>query len=60
MKVSGGLEREGRPLYRFRLGDYRVYFEKHDLGVLIPPDSEPQYAQGFLLPLQHQYQYGRG
>ncbi|HQC43416.1 MAG TPA: hypothetical protein PLV91_08095, partial [Verrucomicrobiota bacterium] len=31
----GRLEREGRALYRFRLGDYRVYFEKHDLGVLI-------------------------
>lgn len=31
----GRLEREGRTLHRFRLGDYRVYFEKHDLGVLI-------------------------
>lgn len=31
----GRLERDGRSLHCFRLGDYRVYFEKHDLGVLI-------------------------
>ncbi|MCB1125678.1 MAG: hypothetical protein KDM81_04225 [Verrucomicrobiae bacterium] len=31
----GKLRREGRVLHRFRLGDYRVYFEKHDLGVLV-------------------------
>lgn len=31
----GRLEREGRILYRFRLGNYRVYFERHELGVLI-------------------------
>lgn len=31
----GKLEREGRILHRFRVGDYRVYFERHDLGVLI-------------------------
>ena len=31
----GKLERNGRILHRFRLGDYRVYFEKHELGVLI-------------------------
>jgi mRNA-degrading endonuclease RelE of RelBE toxin-antitoxin system len=31
----GRLEREGKALYRFRLGDYRVYFERHDLGVVV-------------------------
>jgi mRNA-degrading endonuclease RelE of RelBE toxin-antitoxin system len=31
----GKLERSGRILHRFRLGDYRVYFERHDLGVVV-------------------------
>lgn len=31
----GKLERNGKVLHRFRLGDYRVYFEKHDLGVVV-------------------------
>lgn len=31
----GKLERGGRTLHRFRVGDYRVYFERHDLGVLV-------------------------
>ncbi|MCF7709496.1 MAG: hypothetical protein K9N52_11405 [Verrucomicrobia bacterium] len=31
----GKLERENRILHRFRLGDYRVYFEKHELGVVV-------------------------
>ena len=31
----GKLEREGRTLHRFRVGDYRVYFERHELGVLV-------------------------
>ena len=31
----GKLERDGRVLHRFRIGDYRVYFEKHDLGIVI-------------------------
>jgi mRNA-degrading endonuclease RelE of RelBE toxin-antitoxin system len=31
----GRLEREGRTLHRYRVGDYRIYFEKHDLGVLV-------------------------
>lgn len=31
----GKLERNGKTLHRFRLGDYRVYFEKHDLGVVV-------------------------
>ena len=30
----GKLERDGRVLHRFRVGDYRVYFERHELGVL--------------------------
>ncbi len=31
----GKLERSGRILHRFRVGDYRVYFERHKLGVLV-------------------------
>ena len=31
----GQLERDGKTLYRFRLGDYRVYFERHELGVVV-------------------------
>lgn len=31
----GKLEREGKILHRFRLGDYRVYFERHDLGIVV-------------------------
>ena len=31
----GKLEYGRRVLHRFRLGDYRVYFERHELGVLI-------------------------
>ncbi|HEY6170096.1 MAG TPA: hypothetical protein VI454_18810 [Verrucomicrobiae bacterium] len=31
----GKLERAGRHLHRFRLGDYRVYFQRHELGVVV-------------------------
>jgi mRNA-degrading endonuclease RelE of RelBE toxin-antitoxin system len=31
----GKLEQAGRTLHRFRVGDYRVYFERHALGVLV-------------------------
>ena len=31
----GKLERAGHILQRFRVGDYRVYFERHDLGVVV-------------------------
>jgi mRNA-degrading endonuclease RelE of RelBE toxin-antitoxin system len=31
----GKLEQAGRILHRFRVGDYRVYFERHELGVLV-------------------------
>jgi mRNA-degrading endonuclease RelE of RelBE toxin-antitoxin system len=31
----GKLEQGKRVLHRFRLGDYRVYFERHELGVLV-------------------------
>ena len=31
----GKLEREGRILHRFRLGEYRIYFERHDLGLVV-------------------------
>ncbi len=35
LDAFGKLERGGRSLYRFRVGDYRVYFERHELGVLV-------------------------
>jgi hypothetical protein len=31
----GRLERRGHVLHRYRLGDFRVYFEKHELGVVV-------------------------
>ena len=31
----GKLERNGRVLHRLRLGDYRIYFERHPLGVVV-------------------------
>ena len=31
----GKLESDGHVLHRFRIGDYRVYFERHDLGVVV-------------------------
>jgi mRNA-degrading endonuclease RelE of RelBE toxin-antitoxin system len=31
----GELERGGHTLHRFRVGDYRVYFERHELGVVV-------------------------
>ena len=35
LEAFGKLEQSGRILHRFRVGDYRVYFERHDLGVLV-------------------------
>jgi mRNA-degrading endonuclease RelE of RelBE toxin-antitoxin system len=35
LEKFGKLERDGRTLHRFRIGDYRVYFERHDLGVVV-------------------------
>ena len=31
----GKLESGGHILHRFRVGDYRIYFERHPLGVLV-------------------------
>ncbi len=35
LEQLGKLERAGRTLHRYRVGDYRIYFEKHELGVLV-------------------------
>ncbi len=35
MDQFGTLERNGKVLHRYRLGDYRVYFERHPLGVVV-------------------------
>ena len=31
----GRLERDGRTIYRYRAGDYRIYFEKGDTGIVV-------------------------
>lgn len=31
----GKLERDGKTLHRFRLEEYRIYFERHELGVVV-------------------------
>jgi mRNA-degrading endonuclease RelE of RelBE toxin-antitoxin system len=35
LEKYGKLERAGKMLHRFRLGDYRIYFERNELGVLV-------------------------
>ena len=35
MDAFGKLEQGGRTLHRFRIGDYRVYFERHELGLVV-------------------------
>jgi mRNA-degrading endonuclease RelE of RelBE toxin-antitoxin system len=35
LEKYGRLERAGKHLHRFRLGDYRIYFERNELGVLV-------------------------
>jgi mRNA-degrading endonuclease RelE of RelBE toxin-antitoxin system len=35
LEKFGELQRSGKTLHRFRLGDYRVYFERHELGVVV-------------------------
>jgi mRNA-degrading endonuclease RelE of RelBE toxin-antitoxin system len=35
LEKFGKLERAGKTLHRFRIGDYRVYFERHELGVVV-------------------------
>ncbi len=31
----GILKRRGRTLHRFGIGDYRIYFERHPLGIVV-------------------------
>ena len=35
LEQFGKLVKGSRTLYRFRLGEYRVYFERHKLGVVV-------------------------
>src|SRR5437588_9266395 len=35
LEKFGKLEREGKVLHRFRLGDYRIYFARHELGIVV-------------------------
>ncbi len=35
LEVFGKLEKSGRLLYRFRVADYRIYFERQKLGVVV-------------------------
>ena len=31
----GKLEKEGKTLFRYRLGEYRIYFSRHRLGIVV-------------------------
>ena len=35
LEEFGKLESNGQILHRFRIGDYRIYFQRHPLGVLV-------------------------
>jgi mRNA-degrading endonuclease RelE of RelBE toxin-antitoxin system len=35
LEEFGRLQRKYKNLYLFRIGDYRIYFEKHELGVVV-------------------------
>ncbi len=35
LEQFGRLERAGKTLHRFRVDDYRVYFERHELGLVV-------------------------
>jgi mRNA-degrading endonuclease RelE of RelBE toxin-antitoxin system len=35
LDAFGKLERDGKILHRFRVGDYRVYFERHEFGLIV-------------------------
>ena len=54
----GKLQSGVKTLHRYRVGNYRVYFECHDLGVVVH-DFLPQHAEGFLLS-QRANDAGRG
>jgi mRNA-degrading endonuclease RelE of RelBE toxin-antitoxin system len=47
----GRLERDSKVLYRFRLGDYRVYFERHELGVVVHRILSKNTLRDFLFRL---------
>ena len=48
LDAFGKLELDGRTLHRFRVGDYRVYFERHELGVLVHRILSRHTLKGFL------------
>ena len=58
----GKLERDGKILHRLRLGDYRVYFERHELGVVVHRILSRNSLRDFLfrskLPVSEDAQLG--
>lgn len=48
LKDYGRLTRAGKVLYRFRLEDYRVYFERHPLGIRVHRILSKNTLQDFL------------
>ena len=58
LEEFGKLERQGHVLHRFRVGDYRVYFERHDLGVLVHRIMSRHTLKDFFYPLR--LEGGRG
>lgn len=62
-KNFGKVEREGRTLYRYRAGDYRIYFEKHPEGLLIHRVLSKNTIRDFLyrtsLPMTEDEELGK-
>lgn len=61
-KRFGKVQREGRSLHRFRAHDYRIYFERHEQGVLVHRVLHKNTIRDFLfrsnLPLDEDQQLG--
>ena len=58
----GTVEREGRRLFRFRAGDYRIYFDRHPEGIMVHRVLHKNTIRDFLyrssLPLDEDVQLG--
>jgi mRNA-degrading endonuclease RelE of RelBE toxin-antitoxin system len=59
----GKVQREGRTLHRYRVKDYRIYFEKHPEGLLIHRVLHKNTIRDFLfrssLPLDEDEELGK-
>ena len=59
----GKVRREGRSLHRCRTSDYRIYFERHEMGILVHRVLHKNTIRDFLfrsnLPLDEDEQLGQ-